>query len=66
MERISDMLPSSFSKSAVFEIHAKARNQPILPYQPVIMYMSQGVVELKKVVASSNAITEINWCSLER
>ncbi|KAI8376071.1 uncharacterized protein BYT42DRAFT_373527 [Radiomyces spectabilis] len=64
--RISEILPSPFSKIAYFEIHANARNQPALPYKPVIMYMNQGHVELQKVVMRKDTITEIDWISLDR
>ncbi|OBZ82371.1 hypothetical protein A0J61_09580 [Choanephora cucurbitarum] len=64
--RMSDILPSPYSRSAYFEIHAQARNQPVLPYQPVVMYMQQGVVEIKKVVTATNKVVEIDWVSLNR
>jgi hypothetical protein len=63
---MSGVLPAPYSRSANFEIHAQARNQPTTPYQPVIMHMNQGVVELKKIVVATNKVTEIDWCSLER
>jgi alanyl-tRNA synthetase len=63
---ISEVLPAPYGRTAYYEIHAQARNQPIVPYQPVIMYMNQGIVELKKVVVATNRVTEIDWCSLER
>jgi alanyl-tRNA synthetase len=63
---MSETLPSPYSRSAYFEIHAQARNQPVVPYQPVVLYMNQGVVELKKVFVATNKVTEIDWCSLSR
>ncbi|KAI8078021.1 uncharacterized protein B0P05DRAFT_471183 [Gilbertella persicaria] len=63
--KMSDILPSPYSRTAYFEIHAQARNQPLVPYQPVVMYMHQGVVELKKVVTNTNKIVEIDWVSLK-
>lgn len=66
INKISELLPSPYSKSAYFEIHGKARNQPILPYQPVVMHVNQGVVEFKKIVTGVNKVTEIDWVSLER
>ncbi|KAI9487622.1 MAG: hypothetical protein EXX96DRAFT_553994 [Benjaminiella poitrasii] len=66
ISKISEILPQYYSRSAYFEIHARARNQPITPYQPVVMYMNQGVVELKKVVTSTSKVVEVDWVSLER
>ncbi|KAI7899635.1 uncharacterized protein BX663DRAFT_459977 [Cokeromyces recurvatus] len=66
ISKIAEILPQYYSRTAYFEIHAKARNQPIVPYQPVVMYMNQGVVELKKVVTATNKIVEVDWVSLER
>lgn len=64
--RMSDFLPDPYSRSAYFEMYADARNQPSVEYDPVVMYMSQGVVELKKVVTNTTKVTEIDWVSLER
>lgn len=47
-------------------MYADARNQPSVAYEPVVMYMSQGIVELKKVVTKTNKVTEIDWVSLDR
>ncbi|CEP08368.1 hypothetical protein [Parasitella parasitica] len=67
MDRMSSILPPAHSRKVSFEIYANARNQPSLPYQPVVMYMkNQGVVELTKIVTSTNKITEIEWVSLDR
>ncbi|KAG0955945.1 hypothetical protein G6F60_005894 [Rhizopus arrhizus] len=64
--KISEMLPPYHGISAYFEIHANARNQPILPYKPVVLYMSQQAVDFKKIVVATNKITEVNWVSLDR
>ncbi|KAL9548785.1 hypothetical protein MBANPS3_005528 [Mucor bainieri] len=65
--RMSEVLPSAHSRRVSFEIYANARNQPSMPYQPVIMYMkNQGVVELSKVITATNKVTEIDWVSLDR
>lgn len=64
--KISKMLPPHHGISAYFEIHANARNQPILPYKPVVLYMSQQAVDFKKIVVATNKITEVNWVSLDR
>ncbi|ORY94101.1 hypothetical protein BCR43DRAFT_495868 [Syncephalastrum racemosum] len=64
--RMTDILPSPHSKSAFFEIHADARNQPALPYKPVIMHLNQGVVEVDKVISQTKQVTEIDWTSLDR
>ncbi|KAG1147930.1 hypothetical protein G6F37_003587 [Rhizopus arrhizus] len=64
--KISEMLPPHHGISAYFEIHANARNQPLLPYKPVVLYMSQQAVDFKKIVVATNKITEINWVSLDR
>ncbi|KAI8985990.1 hypothetical protein BDB01DRAFT_842815 [Pilobolus umbonatus] len=64
--QLDEILPPSCSKSAYFEIHGVARNQPSMPYEPIVMYMNQGVVELKKVVVSTKTMIEINWVALER
>ncbi|KAI8383987.1 hypothetical protein BD560DRAFT_322390 [Blakeslea trispora] len=66
ISRMSDILPAPYSRSSHFEIYAQARNQPMLPYQPVVMYMQQGVVEIKKVVTATNKVVEIDWVSLNR
>ncbi|GAA5800274.1 hypothetical protein HPULCUR_005700 [Helicostylum pulchrum] len=63
---MSDFLPDPYSRSAYFEMYADARNQPTVEYDPVVMYMSQGVVELKKVVTNTTKVTEIDWVSLDR
>ncbi|CAO3625960.1 unnamed protein product [Mucor fragilis] len=65
--RMSEVLPSAHSRRVSFEIYANARNQPSMPYKPVIMYMkNQGVVELSKVVTATSKVTEIEWVSLDR
>ncbi|KAI9020110.1 hypothetical protein CLU79DRAFT_836460 [Phycomyces nitens] len=65
--RTIQTLPSqSFEKKTYFEMHADVRNQPILPYKRVVMYMSQGVVQLDKVVIRNKPVTEIDWISLDR
>ncbi|KAL9556054.1 hypothetical protein PS6_002548 [Mucor atramentarius] len=65
--KMSEVLPSAHSRRVSFEIYANARNQPSMPYQPVVMYMkNQGVVELTKVVTTTNKVTEIEWVSLDR
>lgn len=64
--KISEILPEPYGNSANYEIYANARNQPMTPYQPVVMHMSQGVVELKKVVTNSTKIVEVDWVSLDR
>ncbi|KAI8645889.1 hypothetical protein BD408DRAFT_360882 [Parasitella parasitica] len=67
MDRISTMLPSAHSRRVSFEIYANARNQPSLRYQPIVMHMkNQGVVELTKIVTTTNKVTEIEWVSLDR
>lgn len=63
---MSDFLPDPYSRSAYFEMYADARNQPSAEYDPVVMYMNQGVVELKKVVTNTTKVTEIDWVSLDR
>lgn len=63
---ISDILPKPYTQVAYFEIHAQARNQPALPYKPVIMTMGQTVVELQKVILGQKKVTEIDWVSLDR
>ncbi|CAO3643924.1 unnamed protein product [Mucor hiemalis] len=64
--KISEILPEPYGYSANYEIYANARNQPMVPYQPVVMHMSQGVVELKKVVTKTTKIVEVDWVSLDR
>ena len=65
--RMSEVLPSAHSRRVSFEIYANARNQPAMPYKPVVMHMNnQGVVELSKVVTATNKVTEIGWVSLDR
>lgn len=64
--RMTDILPSPHSKTAYFEVHAHARNQPALPYKPVIMHLNQGVVEVDKVISQTKQVTEIDWISLDR
>ncbi|KAG1053442.1 hypothetical protein G6F43_004474 [Rhizopus delemar] len=64
--KISETLPPHQSIYAYFEIHANARNQPLLPYKPVVLYMSQQAVHFKKIVVATNKITEINWVTLDR
>ncbi|KAG0172139.1 hypothetical protein DFQ28_004291 [Apophysomyces sp. BC1034] len=66
IKRIKGILPNPFGKSSSFEIHAQARNQPIVPYKPVILHMNEGYVDLKKVVLKRNIVTEIDWVSLDR
>ncbi|KAI7893762.1 uncharacterized protein EV154DRAFT_500723 [Mucor mucedo] len=66
INQMSDLLPEAYGRSAYFEMYADARNQPSVPYEPVVMYMSQGVVELKKIVTKTNKVTEIDWVSLDR
>ncbi|KAL0095246.1 hypothetical protein F4703DRAFT_1823302 [Phycomyces blakesleeanus] len=63
---ILSLPPPSFERKSYFEIHADVRNQPMLPYKRVVMYMTQGVVQLDKVVTRNNPVTEINWISLDR
>lgn len=65
--KMSEVLPSPHSRRVSFEIYANARNQPMVPYQPVVMHMrNQGVVELTKIVTTTNKVTEIEWVSLDR
>ncbi|KAI7862821.1 hypothetical protein BDF14DRAFT_1850893 [Spinellus fusiger] len=66
IKSIIEILPAHFSKTSYFEIHADARNQPILPYKSVVMHMSQPVVELTKVITKKSTVTEIDWVSLDR
>ncbi|KAF7729867.1 hypothetical protein EC973_003601 [Apophysomyces ossiformis] len=66
IKRIEDILPKYFGRTSFFEIHAQARNQPMLPYKPVILYMNEGIVDLQKVVLKKDVVTEIDWVSLDR
>ena len=66
MEKIAEILPEPYGKTAYYEIYAAVRNQPMVPYQSVTMHMNQGVVELKKAVTKTNVITEVDWVSLDR
>ncbi|CDH60737.1 hypothetical protein RO3G_04598 [Lichtheimia corymbifera JMRC:FSU:9682] len=63
---ISEILPKPYNRTACFEIHAKARNQPALPYKPVVLIMNQGIVEFKKVITRKTKVAEIDWVSLDR
>ncbi|KAI7877805.1 hypothetical protein K492DRAFT_238925 [Lichtheimia hyalospora FSU 10163] len=63
---ISDILPKPYSRTANFEIHVKARNQPTLPYKPVVLIMNQDIVEFKKVITRKTKVAEIDWVSLDR
>ncbi|KAI8068342.1 hypothetical protein BC940DRAFT_326170 [Gongronella butleri] len=64
-ERLENSLPDFYSRTACFEIHAQARNQPHVPYQPVVMTVNPGAVGLQKVVVRSDCIAEIDWVNLE-
>ena len=66
MERIADFLPSPCGRQAYFEVHAKARNQPIVPYKPVVMHVNQDIVEFKKLILRKDKAVEIDWVSLDR
>ncbi|CAO3585078.1 unnamed protein product [Absidia cylindrospora] len=63
---IYGQFPPSYTKTATFEIHAMARNQPTLDYQPIIMNVNPGAVGLQKVVVRNHRASEINWVSLDR
>lgn len=63
----SNVIPqSSYNKTAIFEFHCSARNQPSLPYKPTIIHMNQGVVDLRKIVISEKSVVEIDWVNLDR
>jgi hypothetical protein len=66
MQPIYNVLPEAYSKSGSFEIYANARNQPSMPYQKVVIHMSETVVEWKKIVTKASKVTEIDWVSLDR
>ncbi|KAI8059080.1 uncharacterized protein B0P05DRAFT_559014 [Gilbertella persicaria] len=62
-----DLFPSGhYSKTAFFEFHCSARNQPMLPYKPIVLHMNQGVIDVHKVVISEKKVAEVNWVSLDR
>ncbi|ORZ15720.1 hypothetical protein BCR42DRAFT_328009 [Absidia repens] len=63
---IYGQFPPSYTKTATFEIHAMARNQPSLDYQPIIMNVNPGAVGLQKVVVRNHRASEIHWVSLDR
>ncbi|KAI9252444.1 hypothetical protein BY458DRAFT_523009 [Sporodiniella umbellata] len=62
--KILEMSPTNHGVYPYFEIHARARNQPILPYKPVILHVSQQSVDYKKIVVATQKITEINYNNL--
>ncbi|ORX43861.1 hypothetical protein DM01DRAFT_1340618 [Hesseltinella vesiculosa] len=61
IDGIAAQLPDPFGKTACFEIHAQARNQPTLPYQPIIMTLNPGGVMLTKVVVKKDRLAEVDW-----
>jgi hypothetical protein len=54
------------SKTAIYEFHCSARNQPHVPYKPIVLHMNQGVVDVRKVVICEKVVTEVDWTSLDR
>lgn len=66
IDTVYSQFPTYSSISKVFEIHALARNQPSLDYQPVIMSIIPGTVDYQKVVLRKHRISEIDWVSLDR
>ncbi|KAI9307978.1 hypothetical protein BJ944DRAFT_157056 [Cunninghamella echinulata] len=66
IEKIKEHIPASPSKTVMFEIHAKARNQPALPYQDIIITINPGAVDIKEVILRRDHITQVNMVSLDR
>lgn len=66
MDKISEILPDRCDMTSKFEIYAEARNQPSMPYEPVVMEMTMGVVGLKRIVTKVNKVVEVDWVSLDR
>ncbi|KAI8343643.1 hypothetical protein BC941DRAFT_344089 [Chlamydoabsidia padenii] len=66
MDAIFKTFPENYNKTACYEIHAMARNQPSLDYQPIIMTVNPGAVGLQKVILRQDRVTEIDWVSLDR
>ncbi|RCI00369.1 hypothetical protein CU097_007108 [Rhizopus azygosporus] len=64
--KFRELFPSPNGKHAYFEIHANARNQPVLPYKPVVLYMNQHAVNFTKIVTGTHRVAEIDWVSLNR
>lgn len=66
MDKIKEHIPSPPLKTVIFEIHAKARNQPTSPYQDVIITINPGAVDIREVILRREHITQVNVVSLDR
>ncbi|KAI7903918.1 uncharacterized protein BX663DRAFT_349153 [Cokeromyces recurvatus] len=55
-----------YNKTSIYEFHCAARNQPNGRYKPVILYMNEGILDIRKVAINEKKVTEINWVSLDR
>jgi hypothetical protein len=58
--------PINKSKSAYYEIKAKARNAPQGPFADVYMYVNMGFVSLEKVMLNWEPLVNIDWTILDR
>ncbi|PKY39580.1 hypothetical protein RhiirA4_393647 [Rhizophagus irregularis] len=58
--------PINKSKSAYYEIKAKARNAPQGPMSEVFMYVNMGFVSLEKVMLNWEPLVNIDWTILDR
>ncbi|GES92194.1 hypothetical protein GLOIN_2v1592315 [Rhizophagus clarus] len=58
--------PINRSKSAYYEIKAKARNAPQGPSADVTMYVNMGFVSLEKVMLNWEPLVNIDWTILDR
>ncbi|KAI9482926.1 MAG: hypothetical protein EXX96DRAFT_556162 [Benjaminiella poitrasii] len=70
-EMISHIVASAvsttpYNKTSIYEFHCAARNQPKIPYKPVILYMNEGVINIRKVAINEKKVTEVDWVSLDR
>ncbi|KAI7884485.1 uncharacterized protein EV154DRAFT_427967 [Mucor mucedo] len=62
-----NILPSpAYNKTSTYEFHCLARNQPIVPFRPVVIHMNEGVINVKKVVLREKVVSKVDWVSLDR